>query len=253
MKKIGLAIATWFLLVSSVNFFFIEGMADQSNLIIYYFHRPPYYIKTDNLPKGFIMAFVRKVIEKSGIGVTFEEMPPKRILEELKKPRRACSPGWFKTPDREKLYLFSAPIYRDAPMTFIMARSKDEKFQKITVEETVAFIRSSQKPGIICGFSYGPYLDALFSREQISRCVTTSVLNVLKMVSIGRLDLTIMFSEEFGYIAANHPELLSMLSVISVEGSHAGSRRYLMCSKGIEKELFERINKNITELVDWLE
>lgn len=39
------------------------------------------------------MAFFEKVLEKSGIKARFQELPPKRILDDLKKPKNACSPG----------------------------------------------------------------------------------------------------------------------------------------------------------------
>jgi len=71
------------------------------------------------------MILTRKVFEKAGIEVEFKEIPPKRILHELTKPQPACSPGWFKTPEREKLYLFSAAIYQDAPLTFVARKSED--------------------------------------------------------------------------------------------------------------------------------
>lgn len=221
-------------------------------LTIYYFHRPPYYVRTGTIPKGFLMVFVNRVLESSGIKPVYVEIPPKRILEELKKPQQACSPGWFKTPDRERDYIFSAPIYRDAPLTFIVRKNQDVP-SKVSLDELLKFLRSSRFPGLICGFSYGPFLDSVFSKEQTSRCVGAPVVNVVKMVAAGRLDFTITFPEEFGYIAKNYPELLEILITIPIDGIPEGNKRYLMCSKGLHEELLARINAGIRELVSWLD
>ncbi|MCX7822725.1 MAG: transporter substrate-binding domain-containing protein [Syntrophobacterales bacterium] len=242
------------LVIAILTCFYTKTGAKENNLTIYYFHRPPYYFKTNGAsPKGFIMTFVVKVFERAGLEVDFQEFPPKRILEELKKPKRACSPGWFKTPDREKLYLFSAPIYRDAPLTFVMSRQNAED-SKITVKEMIAFIRSSRVPGLICGFSYGPFLDSIFSKEELfTRCISTSVVNVLKMIATKRVDFTIIFSEEFGYIFNNYPELRKSLATMVIDGVHEGNKRYLMCSKGLSERTIERINESIRSIVSWLD
>lgn len=227
--------------------------AEKEDLLIYYFHRPPYYIRTDGIPKGFIMAFVEKVLEKSGIKARFQELPPKRILESLKTPKNACSPGWFKTPEREELYLFSAAIYRDAPMGFVVRKPWNGSPERISLHDLKFFIKSSRNPGFICGFSYGPSINDIFSYTHVSRCITTSVVNIIKMVSLGRVDFTIVSLEEFGYIIVNHPDLRESLWVMTIQGTDNDNKRYLMCSKGISPELFERINQNILEIVSWLD
>ncbi|MEJ5300049.1 MAG: transporter substrate-binding domain-containing protein [Thermodesulforhabdaceae bacterium] len=224
---------------------------DVSKLTVYYFHRPPYYVKTDGEPKGFLMVFVERVLEKAGIEAEFKEVPPKRILEELKKPQLACSPGWFKTPEREELYLFSATIYQNAPLTFVVTKSKEKT--RITLDEISNLFKSSRDPGIVCGFSYGPFLDAVFSTEKATRCISTDVLNVVRMVSAGRVDFTLISPEELGYIASIYPELRESIAMVPIEGIPEGNRRYLMCSKGVTPDMMDRINRAIHELVSWLD
>ena len=226
---------------------------EKPKLTIYYLHRPPYYVRTDDKPQGFIMILTRKVFEKAGIEVEFKEIPPKRILHELTKPQPACSPGWFKTPEREKLYLFSAAIYQNAPLTFVARKSENNGRTKISLDEMITFLKASRRPGLICGFSYGPFLDALFASAQTTECLSTSVLNVLKMVAEGRADFTILSPEELGYLISRYPDLKESLAIISIEGIPEGNRRYIMCSKGVPSHVMESINEAIRAIVPWID
>jgi uncharacterized protein (TIGR02285 family) len=245
-------VVTFFLVLAAMAVGQFAFALEEEKLMIYYFNRPPYYIKSDGIPRGFIMIFVKRVLDLAGIEAHYVELPPKRILAELKKPHQACSPGWFKTPDRETDYIFSAPIYKDAPLTFVMEK-RHEAPSRVTVDELLKFLRSSRSPGLICGFSYGPFLDAVFSKEQSAKCVSTPVLNAVKMVAAGRLDFTITFPEEFGYIARNYPELVEMLTVVPIDGSSDGNKRHLMCSKGLRKDFLDRINVAIRQMLPWLD
>ncbi len=238
-------------LILLVQFIGFSKEIKAEELKVYYFHRPPYYEKTPQGPGGFLMNISKLIFEKAEIKVTYEEMPPKRILETLKKPKPACSVGWFKTPQRETFLQFSKPIY--ISISSVIVARKEENIEPVDIKKLrKLFSLSPGRIGIICSFSYGTHID-LIIKELDETCSTTNVINLFKMTAGRRLAFVLSFPEEAGYILKNYEDLGKKLTMIPVEGISQNFIRHIVCSKATPATIMERLNSEIQKRLWWLD
>ncbi|MBC2714811.1 MAG: transporter substrate-binding domain-containing protein [Desulfobacteraceae bacterium] len=125
---------------------------------VYYYDRPPYRIKISEAEVSGIMVDITKLIfQNMGISYKFEEIPFKRLLEELKSPIPACFPGILQTKDRKEFYLYSDPVFKNEPLLILInSWSRKSLSEKPTIEEVLT---SHLKLGVVDGYSYGSWYD----------------------------------------------------------------------------------------------
>ncbi|WP_199155855.1 hypothetical protein, partial [Chromobacterium sp. ASV23] len=96
------------------------------------------------------------------ISIEWVLVPANRVLENIKRNNEEiCTPGWYKTPEREEYARFSLPIYKDKPLVGL-ARSDFNFKPGISAKELLS------SPGIKLlvkqNFSQGAYMDALIAK-----------------------------------------------------------------------------------------
>lgn len=214
-------------------------------LTVYYFHRPPYYIKQgDRAPGGFLVDVTRIVLDQAGISYQLIELPPKRILQKIEQNEYCCSIGWFKNPEREKFALFSDIIYQNRPTVIVVRQGAASGFSEKPALKQL--MESHLVLGVIEGFSYGPKIDAAISlfKPKIYG-ISGDSENLLKMICNQHLDYAFMAPEEAAYIVGKDSLLKPVLQIIEIDEEPMGNERYLMFSKMAGSEIVDRVNAAI--------
>jgi len=166
MKKVIL------LVLLSVSIFLL--FSSEERLTVSYLERPPYYFTENEKAGGFLIDLSGKIFKKAGIEVEFVEMPPKRIMAEIKrKDNFHCSVGWFKKAERERFAKFSRPIYQNKPIVILTAKKNEALFSKYKTLKEV-FSDKSLLLGVMADFSYGEYIDNLIEKASPQKHVAKS-------------------------------------------------------------------------------
>lgn len=225
--------------------------SSSGGLKVYYFERPPYYFTEQGRVSGFLVELVRKILEDAGIEASYEVMPSKRIIAEIKDRNIfACSIGWFKNPEREKFANFTLPIYQNRPIVALATRHNRYLIEIYTTLKEMLSDRSI-KLGVISGFSYGAYIDQAikdFSPEMES--VNGDQLQLVKMLSAGRITYMLIAPEEIEALIFSAGLNTESFVGVSLSDIPSGNLRYIMCGKGVDEKILGRINRSIQKLVD---
>jgi polar amino acid transport system substrate-binding protein len=217
-------------------------------LQVYYFPRPPLYIKAaDGTPGGFITEIARLVLNSANVSYKFVEFPSSRVEPSLKNRDFAVGLGWFKNPTREEWANFSDPIYQDLPSVAIVNNSK----LAVTGQETTLtkLLTLNLTMGTIDGFSHGSFADSLITQlNPKTEKLIGEQANLVAMVARGRADFMLLGLEEAGYLLETSPDLARSLSIVKLTDWPAGNFRYFMFSKAVPQATLTRINQAITQV-----
>lgn len=214
-------------------------------LKVYYFHRPPYYMKlNDGNASGFLVEITRMIFNAAEIPFVFVDIPPKRILKNIAQVEYSCAVGWFKTAERETFARFSDPIYQDMPVKIILRRSSSSMFsEKPALTEILG---SGLMLGVIDGFSYGSVVDeAIFRLKPSMYAISNEAEKLVKMIQSERIDYAFMTPEEANYILQKDSAMKAELLIMEMADELIGNSRYLIFSTGVEPEIVDRVNKSI--------
>ena len=223
----------------------------QSTLAIEYRDKPPYTYTQDGKPAGFLMERTAQVLKRAGIEARFAEVPIRRTLLSLQANATAlCSPGLYKTPEREAYARYSLPIHRDRPHVVLAHGSVAGQIRAFT-RIAQLFADPTLQPGLLDGVSYGVPLDqALASAARTPLRAQLSPLQLARMVGARRVDYMLIDQEDLGWLRKD-PEFANLPLVrIDFADMPRGELRYLACSQQVSRETLDRINQAIRELPD---
>lgn len=218
------------------------------SLDIYYFERPPYYVTEQGAPRGFLLELVGKILADAGIEAQYHSIPPKRILKELEDDRFACSVGWFKNHEREKLFKFTRSIYQDKPLVALgMAGNTSRIGRHATLSEL--FADRGLIIGLIDAFSYGAYVDELLAAQQPrAHKVPNDQSTLPKLIMKGRADYMLVAPEEIEHLLKKSDVSVREFLFFSFADVPMGNVRYMLCSGGVPDALIDRINLSIQKI-----
>jgi len=214
---------------------------------LYWFDRPPYMLQRPGSDEvsGLTATPAAQAFRSAGIGFRWVSLPTMRQLVTLKEGNQpACAVGWFRNPEREQQFKFTAPIYRDQP-TVALARA--DYLPASTPAGTL------RQPGVSVllkdGFSYGPVIDQLLVQFGPERVVTSAeTLSMANMIAAHRANLMFAAEEEASYLleqAEHEARLPYPLKIIRFADLPPGERRHILCSRATPDDLIERLNKAI--------
>lgn len=193
--------------------------------------RPPYYGVRDGKPSGFLLLRAKRFIEAAKISIgAYAAYPPRRILAMIRKnDARVCSVGWFRTAERESYARYSAPIHVDRPHIVL---AHPEAWP--AVNDHGALLPLMDDPdlrlGLIDGYSYGIYLDALIgARHGPTDSDSPDATQLLKKLADRRVDFALFDREEADALVSSNESARSLRTVF-LNGMPEGQRRYLICS-----------------------
>lgn len=177
-------------------------------------------------------------------------MPITRIFEEMKEPGYNCLAGAFKTPEREKLYIFSNDyIFQDSPPHYVIHRRNIQKFRSVkTIKDLLA---SKMTLGVVEKYSYGSWVDSNISKYNPLRRevnVGDNQKSFFQMLYVGRFDFLFAGLEEANYNISSNNDYRSNLVVKSLTDAPEGNKRYMLFNKYYPAETLDKINKAISRV-----
>lgn len=231
--------------------FVLSETAHALELQVIYLERPPYYWTKDALPTGFLLDLTQKFFQRAGVTASFEALPPKRIIEELRANDIAlCSIGWFKNPERETFATFSLPIYRDKRLVLLTTKAKANLFTDHRTLQDV-FLDRSLVLAQMASFSYGETVDKLMNEALVRNLTISTTQSVLpRLIFQNRADYMLLAPEEVTTLlnsAGLNPDDFVQLNM---DGIPAGNLRYLMFSRKVPLEIVTQINIAIEALTN---
>ncbi|CAM3631144.1 substrate-binding periplasmic protein [Vibrio aquimaris] len=228
-----------------ISLLILYPLSVSASIELMYNDRVPYMMMNGDELTGLTGGPVVKAFEQAGINFNLKKIPTKRQMHVLKENKaKVCAIGWFKKPDREQFAHFSAPIYRDKPMTAIANADNDKISSGQAIEHTLS--DPNLKLLVKDGFSYGEFIDDKIKRLNPKTYSTVgSNLQIIKMISSGRADYTFITEEEFISVVKSPQLQKDTFKVVRFNDMPEGNYRYLLCSFKVEKDTIDRINANL--------
>lgn len=223
----------------------------QSPLAVEYRDKPPYTYTQDGKPAGFLMERTVQLLKRAGIEARFAEVPIRRTLLNLQgNAAPVCSPGLYKTPDREAYARYSLPMHRDRPHVVLAHGSVAPQIRSLTRIGQL-FAAPTLQPGLLDGVSYGTQLDqALASAARTPLRAQLSPLQLARMVGARRVDYMLIDQEDLAWLRKD-PDFMGLPLVrVDFPDMPRGELRYLACSQQVPPQTLERINQAIRELAE---
>lgn len=132
---------------------------------------------------GFTVELVRGIAARRGWTVQFELLPWKRCLEDVRAGTQAIALSAIATPERQRDYLMSLPIY-ETQLMYLWSKQRHPAGFKVVQRADLHSLRV----GGIQGYSYGQ-LDA---RESASLTRARSYDSLVQMLHLDRLDIVLV-------------------------------------------------------------
>jgi len=236
------------LIVLSLFFCAVSAWPQQPEVTVYYYERMPFFGQANTDDEGFILAIARFVLEEAKIPFRFVKMPVARTFELMKESdSNACFPGVFRTPEREKLYVYSDfPIYQDTSPHYVIRKS-DEPFYA-NVDSIDGLLGSGKRVGLVVSYSYGSWVDGAIRLHKPNRVfvnIGEDQKSYYRMILANRFDFFFASLEESRYIVRNNPEFADTLSIRELPDAAEGNVRWLIFNRGFSPVLLARINAAI--------
>lgn len=218
-------------------------------LAIEYRDKPPYTYTEAGRPAGFLMERTMKVLKRAGIEASYAEVPVRRTLMNLQSNLAPlCSPGLYRTPEREAFARFSLPLHRDRPHV-VLAHAGVAAQVRAMPRVAQLFADVSLQAGLLDGVSYGQQLDALLAgaarpplRAQLSP------LQLARMVAVRRADYMLIDEEDLAWLRRDPDFATLPLMRIEFADMPRGELRYLACSRQVPQQTLDQINQAIRGL-----
>jgi polar amino acid transport system substrate-binding protein len=238
-------------IISMIKYFFIFiflvfSLAQAEELNIYYLEKPPYSYLEGGKIKGFLWERTENLLKKAKIPFTVDIRPAVRILKDIQDQHKIiCSPGWFKTTEREAFAWFSPVIYKDMPGALVIHRDSKKTFAKF--KNLLELLQDQKlKLGLVEGVSYGSLLDGIIKQSHGIVLKTFGDFQVtLSQVAHRRIDWTLVNTEELDFFKLRHPDEGKQLAVREFPNPPPQGERYFMCTKNMSEDLKKKIQKAV--------
>jgi polar amino acid transport system substrate-binding protein len=240
MKKLSVFLSLLVLVQSAFGY----------SIQISYIERPPYYFTKNKQATGFLFDLQKKIFSDANIEVHFVSLPAKRALKRVRRPHELhCSIGWFKTPEREKFANFTLPIYQNRPLAIVVKKKNSSKLENYSTLKDI-FLDKKLTSTRIDGFSYGTFVDKLI--KELSPefyTITGEQQQLIRMLAKERMTYLLVAPEEIATLISINNLNAEDFTVFRLKDIPAGNKRYLMCSKGVDQEVIDKINLSIQKFV----
>jgi polar amino acid transport system substrate-binding protein len=210
--------------------------------MFYYERKPFHYTDANGQPAGLIIGPTTQAFEKAGIPVTWKVMPASRILVTLKaNVGDDCSPGWYKTTEREQYVHYSLPIYNDKPLVAIVRADYPLK-PGMTAKEF--FLHSQVKLITKQSFVHGAYLDQIIGAMPQANVVRVpdDISSIVRMLHYGMGDVVTATQEEAEYYVTDAGYKMNEFHIITFPDVPAVEKRYVLCSKRVSNDVMDKLN-----------
>ncbi len=216
------------------------------DLDVLFIEYPPYYFTgPTGQPGGFFLERAARLLAEAGVNPVFRSMPSKRVLAAIQAGERACSLGWFKTPEREAFARFSLPVHVDRPPVALVRSQEAGSFAGQT---TLAGLAASGRfsMGRIAGHSEGAAVDALLPPlANRTILVTGEQAQLFHMLRAGRFDFFLTGPEEIDQLLVVTGLARADFAVLPLTDLPQGNARHIMYSRAVDPDLVRRVDQAI--------
>lgn len=228
------------LLLLVIILFPLYSHASSSGIRIALGEWPPY--ASENLPHGGLLPLIiKRSLSDSGIKPSFFFMDWDTAYEKTLNGQYDISPGWLKTPEREKDMHFSKPMsYID--LRFLHSNKIEFSWDKI--EELYHL-----KLGLVHGYSYGKKLDYSIHKKYFSSTYFDSDREALIGLANNEIDIYPSDAIVASYLLNNLPNTLQEKIRLD-EQTLNNSPIFLIQSKQHSNKLLDQFNRNFAALKD---
>lgn len=214
---------------------------------LYYYERMPFFGDSGGKPAGLLIGISELIFDEAGINYKFINVPVVRFFESLRKPGNSCLIGALRTKEREAIYAYSDDfIYRDQPFRVIVNKAKRKALpERPTIKQV---LESGLRLGVTEGYVYGSWLDGKIAEHQpiVQKInIGNETEKMHKMLIGGRFDYMFAVAEEARHVVAEDQQHRSHLTTVEIADAPRGNMRYLLCSKGIDSAILQKINAAI--------
>lgn len=223
--------------------------AADDGLLMVFRDKPPYSYVENGTQKGFLLERTRRILQAAGLRAEFQDMPPKRIFQELQaNQERICSFGWYKIPERERFASFTLPIHQDRPHVVLFGPRMADSPRFASLAELMA--AGALTLAVADGVSYGPELDRLIAAfpGKVDRGLV-SPLQVAKKLASRRADFMFIDQEDYEYLLATDAGFRAeALKRVEFPDLPPGLKRYILCTRQVDESTIARMNAAIARL-----
>lgn len=211
-------------------------------LVLQYDIRPPYVTTMpDGTVGGILASPVVAALRKAGVPFVWRNVSPTGQLANVRaNVEPICGLGWYKTPERQAFAKYSKAIYQDGPMIGV-ANARFQVPENPRVDDVLGRpeVRILTKSSIV----YGPYLDAHFAGMKAQHIASYEpYAQLVKVVKIGRVDLTFVPQEEAEYYVDSMGYHREDFHFIHFADMPQGEKRYIICSKMVDDAVMHRFD-----------
>lgn len=229
------------LLVVNLSVFSTVKTFSQETIHIGIGEMPPY--ASEHLEHyGFFCHIITEIFAKENITVKYEIVPWKRAIVMSERGKMHGTPGWYSTPEREKIFYVSDPLVDDTQSFFHL---KAYKFDWNTIEDL-----KGTRIGATLGYNYGEafakaekegkiYVERIAEDERNFRKLLKKRIDIFPMNTFtGYSMLKRMFKPETISLFTHHPKPVRVATL------------HLLLSRNIpiNKELVRIFNKGLKAL-----
>ena len=217
-------------------------------ITLHWYPRPPMQYVENGKLHGIVIDPTISAFKTAGIPIHWHETPASRILAVIRANQGMdCSPGWYKTPEREAFGQYTLPILHDSGLVVVVRQGLFIGAEK---EDAASFLKT---PGLRIlwkqDFSYGPFFGKLVpDLVPVDQIIKTSadMPIILKMIQAGRADATIVSREEIDYLSRSMFAPTEFRE-LAFRDSPPGGYRHILCSRNVPAEIIVRLNSAIAK------
>jgi polar amino acid transport system substrate-binding protein len=232
------------------------GASHASDLEFIYLQRPPFSFDKKGVPQGLIVELTKEAATNANLSFSFRRIDGwTKALHLLKKKVNACNLGSYKTPEREKIYKYTQPIYKERPYVVVTNKKVVAHYKGyVWLDELLA---SQFVLGLQNGFSYGAIIDKKLGAVDKTHVDLNYIVNkgkehderhVFNLINKGRIDYLFLNEEEYLWNKAFGEGNKQHISHLVIKDNLDGINRYLMCSMSVDDKIISSLNQAITKL-----
>ena len=227
----------------------VEPPVADGEIVLHYHERKPYYGTIGGKVTGLCADRAAKAFALAGLPYQWHETPAKRQLDHIRANHcRACAVGWFKTAKREAFGQFTRDIYQDKRAVAVARADNVRLVSGSPLDKTL-----SQRGLVLLlkdGYSYGSYVDDSIKANNPRLEVTTAGnLSMLHMIRSHRADYFFIGEEEAETVLSISGLPAQDFKFIHFTDMPAGNKRYILCSRKVEKQTLARLNRALDSIV----
>jgi len=198
----------------------------------------------DGEVRGPVVERVGAIAAAAGLRLQWVgSVPRSRIMAEMEAGRPACMANARKTPERERLFKFSQPIFKAPDYRVFLRKDAADRHQ------TLADLLNDLELifGVLLGVSLGPELDALL-KEQTSNLMVTrgSMVDLVRLLHAGRIDYIIVDALDYQIAAAHEGVPPAETAARVFPDLPRAEPGRIMCAQTVPDDVIVRLDRAIS-------